>query len=213
MICPRCCESSTSISPVPLTHCVRDQQRRILHRLLTSTLERAEADYRHVYEDGAGLMRFVADLGMPQPRIFQVTAEFVINAELRRAFEKEELDLVRVAMLLEAAKRDGITLDGSGLGYTLREALDRGMGRLLSRLEVREAQKMNAAIRLVRMLPFEVNLWRVQNECYDGLRLPAVNANPELLREWEGLARNLRIAPEAVERPAREAQPEPVLAA
>jgi alpha-amylase/alpha-mannosidase (GH57 family) len=201
-------------TPYSLRSLFRDQQRRILNRLLTSTLERAESDYRHVYDNSVALMRFVADLDMPQPRIFQVTAEFVLNAELRRAFEAaEEIDVVRVAMLLEAARRDGITLDSAGLGYSLRLALERMMEHLLRSPEVHGARKMNATMRLVRMLPFDLNLWRVQNDCYRGLQQLGSEADPELLKEWEELARNLGIAPEAVEAEAREPAPaEPIAA-
>ncbi len=185
-------------TPYSLRSLFRDQQRHILNLLLTSTLERAEADYRHVYDDCAPLMRFVADMGMPQPRIFQVTAEFVINTEMRKAFEREELDLVRVAMLLEAARREGITLDGSGLGYALRHALERAMTRLLKEPNPVAVQKMIVAISLVRMLPFKVDLWRVQNDCYFGLQRLRSTADPDLLHAWEELARNLTINPDAV---------------
>ena len=197
-------------TPYSLRSLFRDQQRRILNLLLNSTLKRAEADYQHVYDDSAALMRFVADMGMPQPRIFQVTAEFVINTEMRRAFERDEFDLVRVAMLLEAARRDNVTLDGSGLGYSLRQALERMMRRLLEEPNLPLVQKINAAISLVRMLPFEVSLWRVQNDCYRGLQRLRANANAGVLHAWEELARNLGINPEAVQAPTEEPVPEPV---
>jgi alpha-amylase/alpha-mannosidase (GH57 family) len=200
-------------APYSLRSLFRDQQRRILNSLLNATLERATSDYRHVYDDSAALMRFVADLGMPQPRIFQVTAEFVLNAELRRAFEDPEIDLVKVAMLLEAVRRDAVTLDASGLSYTLRLALERMMARLLSEPDLAAAQKMNATMRLVSMLPFNVNLWRVQNDCYHGLPHIQAQGNAELKEQWKELARNLGIAPEAVQPAVKEMAPEEQLVA
>jgi len=160
-------------------------------------------------------MRFVADMGMPQPRIFKVTAEFVLNAELRRAFEQDDFDLLRVAMLLEAVRRDAVPLDSGGLSYTLRQAFERMMARLLEKTEVNGVRKMNAAVQLLRMFPFEINLWRIQNDCYRGLQQLRGKAEPELMRQWEELARNLGINPTAVEPMSEEPstpEPEPVAA-
>ena len=202
-------------APYSLRSLFRDQQRRILNSLLNATLERAESDYRHVYDDSVGFMRFVADMGMPQPRIFKVTAEFVLNAELRRAFEQDDFDLLRVAMLLEAVRRDAVPLDSGGLSYTLRQALERMMARLLEKTEVNGVRKMNAAVQLLRMFPFEINLWRIQNDCYRGLQQLRGKAEPELMRQWEELARNLGINPTAVEPMSEEPstpEPEPVAA-
>jgi hypothetical protein len=116
-------------------------------------------------------------------------------------------------MLLEAARRDNVSLDGSGLGYALRQALERAMMGLLSQPEAGAVQKMNATVALVHMLPFEVNLWRVQNDCYRGLQQLRPSGDSGLVYSWEELARNLGINPDLVGS-AEEAAPthEPVAA-
>ena len=131
---------------------------------------------------------------------------------MRRAFVRDDLDLVRVAMLLEAVRRDNVSLDGSGLGFALRQALERTMRRLLDNPNLPAVQKMKAAVGLVRMLPFEVNLWHVQNDCYRGLERLRGTAEPGILHAWEELARNLGINPEAAKSVAQEPALEPVVA-
>ena len=77
-----------------------DTQRRILDRILESTLTEAETAYRELYRHHAPLMRFMSDLGLPLPEAFKTTAEYVLNTDLRRTLTREPLDMQRVRELL-----------------------------------------------------------------------------------------------------------------
>ncbi|MGH7545698.1 MAG: DUF3536 domain-containing protein, partial [Gemmatimonadota bacterium] len=169
----------------------RDEQRRILHLLLEGALEEAESAYRHLYEDHAPLMRFVADLGNPLPKSFTMTAEFVLNTSLRRALEAETLDLERIETLLEEAGRWKVPLDAAGLRYALERTLD-AMAEWLRDGAADPAllQALSATTDLVGRLPFDVDLWKLQNEYYDlcttiypEMRPKAERGDPEA-RAW-----------------------------
>jgi hypothetical protein len=142
----------------------RDDQRRILIQILESNLADAEAVYRQLYERNAPLMRFLVDLGSPLPKSLQAAAEFSLNRSLRDALMAEEPPLERVHSFLEEAKGLKIALDGVGLGYTLKETLDRMAARFsagpgdLSLLE-----KLERLTDLACNLPFRVDLWKMQN--------------------------------------------------
>jgi hypothetical protein len=140
-------------------------------------------------------MRFVAELGAPQPPVFHVTAEFIINQQLRRVLQAPELDLLQVAMLLEAAKRDQVALDQSGLGFEMRVALERIMRRLQSQPDnLGLLQKAVAAVDLARLLPFYVDLWKVQNLYYEIMQkiaAPERAAQAENAAHWQKLFRKL----------------------
>jgi len=149
----------------------RDEQRRIVSTILDSTLREAERSFRQLYEQHAPLMRFLGELRTPPPQVLQMTAEFVLNGSLRRAFEDENLDLERIGSLLDAAQRERATLDGAGLSYALRHSLERMIRRLQagpSDLELLE--RLEAVVDLARSLPFEVDLWEVQNRYYQMLQ-------------------------------------------
>ncbi|MFQ5925927.1 MAG: DUF3536 domain-containing protein [Terriglobia bacterium] len=149
----------------------RDEQRKIVNLILDSTLGEAEAIYRQIYEHHAPLMSFLADLGTPLPKVFLMTSEFVLNTNLRRAFESEELDLERIAALLEGARREKIALDAGGLGYALEQSVERMAEQLLAEpTDLPRLQKLEAATELVRSLPFEVDLSRAQNIYYEMLQ-------------------------------------------
>jgi len=149
----------------------RDEQRRVVSIILDSTLGDAEGSFRQLYEQHAPLMRFLGELGTPPPRVLHMTAEFVLNASLRRAFEEQNFDLERIRSLLDAAQRERVTLDSAGLSYALRHSLERMIQRLQAGpAELEPLERLEAVVDLVRSLPFEVDLWEVQNRYYQMLQ-------------------------------------------
>jgi len=160
----------------------RDDQRRVLGRILESTLEAAATLYAQIYENHAPLMRFLAELNVPQPRAFLATAEFVINSRLRQALRSEETDLQAVRALHESAAREGVPLDGDSLGYALGRRLEELMERLRADPgDLELLQRADALAALAGALPFEVKLWQVQNAYFEllGAEYPARARGPE----------------------------------
>lgn len=150
-----------------LQHLFRDKQREILGIILDSTLEEVAADYRRIYERHAPLMRLLRELNIPQPRVLFSAAEFVINASLRRALAEKFPDLEHIRALLEEARSINIPLDGASLGYALKKTLERlGKEWRNNPLDTGLLERLGAACGLVHYLPFEVDLWKVQNIYY-----------------------------------------------
>jgi len=165
----------------------RDEQRRVLSIILDSTLGDLEGSFRQLYEQHAPLMRFLGELGTPPPRVLHMTAEFVLNASLRRAFEEENFDLERIRSLLDAAQRERVTLDSAGLSYALRYSLERMIQRLQAGpAEMESLERLEAVVDLARGLPFEVDLWEVQNRYYQMLQ----QVRPEFQTRDDDAGRN-----------------------
>ncbi len=151
-----------------LTSLFRDEQRRILDIILESTLADTEAIYRQLYETNAPLLRFLKDSGIPPPKGFYAAAEVVLNADLHRALKNEGFSPEQIDTLLDELSSEGITLDEETLEYTMRGNLER-LGEQLSAnpAELALLQKLEAGLSLLPSLPFQVNLWKVQNIYYD----------------------------------------------
>jgi hypothetical protein len=148
----------------------RDEQRKITDIIVGGTLAEAESSLRQLYEHHAPLLRFLSDLGQPLPKVLRVTGEFVLNTQLRRAFEEEPLDLERIRTLLKVAQREQAHLDGAGLGFVLQRNLERLAERLREQPDNTQlAAQLDGAVEMARDLPFEVSLWRVQNLYYEVL--------------------------------------------
>jgi alpha-amylase/alpha-mannosidase (GH57 family) len=160
----------------------RDEQRRILGLILESCLNRAEAAYRHIYESDAPLMYFVNSLNMPLPNRFRIAADVVLNIDLRRAFEKNNLDEERIRTLLDEAERLKIPLDGPALEFALRRTIER-LARYLAEnpTTLPLLENLNTAVTLTRSIPFPVDLWEAQHVFYDISR----NLYPRMREEME----------------------------
>ncbi|MCE5333555.1 MAG: DUF3536 domain-containing protein, partial [Desulfobacteraceae bacterium] len=191
-------------STYSLTSLFADARRKVLDIIMGPTLGEAEAAYSSIYEHHAPLMRFLAGSGMPRPQLLSVAADFCLNAKLRRVLQGEGLDSEVVKPLLEEARLAGATLDATALGLLLAGNIESLAEQLLEEPEdLSRLEKLNKAAQLVRTLPFEVNLWKTQNICYqilhahcpsfkDKADLGDKNAQ-ERLRHYEVLAENFSL--------------------
>ncbi len=145
----------------------RDEQRRILRTILSTTVAEAEAAYLQLYEDHAALMRFLSSLGTPMPREFTAAVEYAINSLLRRACAADVLDGERIRNLLNEAQLSNTSLDKTTLEFLLRhrlEVLARHFAKDPGNIE--KIEDLKKALHIARQMPFQVNLWSVQNDIY-----------------------------------------------
>jgi hypothetical protein len=145
-----------------------DTQRRILNRILESTLTEAETAYRELYRHHAPLMRFMSDLGLPMPEAFKTTAEYVLNTDLRRTLARHPLDMQRVRELMEEVQSAKVDLDTKGVGYALERSMER-VSRELAEAPEDETllSTLEALATIARSLSFDVDVWQVQNIYFD----------------------------------------------
>jgi hypothetical protein len=183
-----------------------DDQRHILNRIMKSTVATTEGVYGQVYETHAPMMRFLGDLRVPLPRAFLTAAEFALNSSLRNMFEdSENLDFAKINPLLEESGRLNIGLDATTLGFALRKTIKRMSERLVENPgDLQLMVKIEMAAGLARRLPFEVNIWKAQNNYYSMLHNIAPqfvdrhHAGDTEAQEWmshfTGLGRNLSVS-------------------
>jgi Domain of unknown function (DUF3536)/Glycosyl hydrolase family 57 len=177
--------------PYSLKSLFRDEQRRVLDRILASTLDEVEDEYRDVYRHHAPLMRFLKSLGTPPPAAFAAAAEYVLNLDLKRALTGPDLE--EVQRLLEEKEALGVRLDAKGLSYTLQHALERLAERLLQNPEDLDLlRRIEGTVALTRQPPFDADLWRVQNRCYE-LRRSVYPRQREKAEEDESAAEWVRL--------------------
>lgn len=145
----------------------RDEQRRIVRIILSSTVAEAEAAYLTLYEHHAALMRFINSLGTPMPREFTAAVEYAINSLLRRACSSDEVDEERIRNLLREAQVSNVSLDKTTLEFTLRRKIEVLGGRFATDpFDLEKLKNLKDALRIIRMMPFGVNLWAAQNQVY-----------------------------------------------
>jgi hypothetical protein len=197
-------------SAYSLTSLFRDEQLRILNRILQPALEQMETSLADIYHDHASLLHFLSRAGLPKPAPLSIAAQFAVNTGLRRSMEQEPIDAGKIRNLLELARTDMVVLDTDKLGYLADQRMKHAMVRLQH--DPGNITALEYALSLARTLhalPFGLNLWQAQNIWYDlhlqGSALLAA-ASPAALSNWEQrfpeLGRQLsinvdHIAPEA----------------
>jgi alpha-amylase/alpha-mannosidase (GH57 family) len=177
--------------PLSLRSLFRDEQRRVLDKILASSLDATEDELRDIYLHHAPLMRFLTSLGTPLPLSFRAAAELVLNVDLRRSVGHVDSDPEEVQRLLDEARGLDVHLDTKGLSYALEQSLDHLLERLSESPEdAALLRRMEAAVALARSSPFNADLWRAQNRFYEmrrtvlpAMRLKAGDGSMEAL-EW-----------------------------
>jgi alpha-amylase/alpha-mannosidase (GH57 family) len=154
-------------STYSLTSLFADEKRKVLNLIMEPTLREAEAAYGSLYEHHAPLIRFLKGAGAPLPKSLALAAELSLNAKVRGALQGEGLEPEVVQPLLEEARLAGATLDATALGLLLAGNVENLAGQLLEQPDdLSRLERLNKAAKLIRQLPFEVNLWKTQNICY-----------------------------------------------
>jgi alpha-amylase/alpha-mannosidase (GH57 family) len=173
----------------------RDEQRKILNIIIDSGP--AERAYRELYERIAPLLHFLASLDVPRPKAFRTAAEYVLNLDLRRAFENHATPQ-HIRQLLEEAAICGVELERDALSYALARHVVRFVAPLHdTAASATQLRELHALVSIARLLPFEVNLRAAQNLCYELAHTMypqqegRLSSGDRAAQEWVGVFREL----------------------
>jgi alpha-amylase/alpha-mannosidase (GH57 family) len=144
----------------------RDEQRKILELLISSTLEEFESAYRQMYYNSRILMGFLQDAGMPIPKAFYAAAEFALNLDMRRALgEKPDIGQIE-DMILQIRKWD-VPVNEIDLEFTARHRIEAMMRELYAGpSDLSLLITTGRVIALLKELPVDMNVWETQNIYY-----------------------------------------------
>jgi len=157
-----------------LWHLFRDEQRRILGRLMEETLTEIEDFSLQIYKKHFALLHFLQDINMPVPRNLAVLVEGVINHQLQWLFEEPSLDRQELERLIAEVTQLPVELDEKTLGQLAGNQLARQVeevARATGRPEL--LQELTETIGILETLPFDLDLWPAQ-KIYFALCRPLV---------------------------------------
>jgi alpha-amylase/alpha-mannosidase (GH57 family) len=170
----------------------RDERQRIVTQLVDSTLFDVDQVYGQVYEQQAGLVSFLGSLSMPLPPILRASAEFVLSNAVRRCLDSPEIALDSVRQLLDAARRQGITLADSSLGAAFRQKLEVLLNHWAKDpLNLKSLEKLDGLVSLAGSPPFDVDLWQPQTMYYEQLKMILSTKTSSMSEPWLGRFRGL----------------------
>ena len=123
----RCFDRHFGAQTYSLRSLFRDEQKRILEILLSSTLAEVESSLSAIYENQASLLHFLSQSKLPRPEALTVAATFAINAGMRKALEAEPIDAIQARSWLGLAKSDQVPLNKQLLSYIVDQKMKRVM--------------------------------------------------------------------------------------
>jgi alpha-amylase/alpha-mannosidase (GH57 family) len=147
-----------------LWHLFRDEQRKVLNQLLRSTMDGIEASLRKIYEENYPVMSFLRRLMMPLPKPFSAATEYLINLDLKRVFEDEELNIEKFENLMKEAKRWSVEIDKSTIGFTGTSWINCLMEKFKQQPEeIGLMERLENALTIFTAQNIKLDLWKAQN--------------------------------------------------
>jgi alpha-amylase/alpha-mannosidase (GH57 family) len=146
-----------------LKHLFRDEQRMIIDQLLQQSSKDIEASFRQLYENQYPVIQALSGLSMPLPDYFSILMQFILNRDLRKNIEGDEIDFKAMKRNVEEIMRWPVQVDKNMLGYLTGNKINSLTSEWRAEPEnVNILQTMNNILDILRPLDLKYNLWKSQ---------------------------------------------------
>jgi hypothetical protein len=144
-----------------------DEQRKIIQKILSVSIQKAESNYRQIYEDNYPALSFLVDNKISIPKSLQVAADVIITSEIRRTLKSERIDLKLLDRLINAAMKYSINLDDEVLSLEMCNIVEAEIEKLFEEPDnIELLEYIEFLVRVIGKIPVNFNLWRSQNIIY-----------------------------------------------
>ncbi len=160
----RLMESNFSTHNYSLWHLFRDEQRKVVNQIFETGLKEMDALFRQIYEHNYPIMLAMDEMNIPIPKYLASTVEFVLNIDIRRLLEEEEIDVEQLKKLAGEIKRWSFEVDRRMLNFIVSRKLNNLMEKFMETPEdVSILGNLDATLEIADALSLELDLWRAQN--------------------------------------------------
>lgn len=165
-------------------HLFRDEKRKILNQIIQLSLQKAENDFRDIYNVNYQLMTGIANIGMPIPNAYKSALEFVLNRDLQAFFTHgNRFNLREIQRLVSEFKKWKVRLTQQDrLHLQINEKIFQAISSLNTSEEgLQDLKLLNKVLECIGQLELNNEFWKSQNHYFFLL---------ERYRsmEWEGIS-------------------------
>jgi hypothetical protein len=147
-----------------LWHLFKDEQQKVLNKILITTLQDMETAFRQAYEFRYPIMQVMRDVNIPLPTSLEATIEFIVNLDLRRAIEGDGLQTDRLEKLVREVQKWSLDVDKTTLSFVASNRINALMeGLSESPDDLSLLSDLEAFLRVLSGLDLDLNLWKSQN--------------------------------------------------
>jgi alpha-amylase/alpha-mannosidase (GH57 family) len=145
-------------------HLFRDEQRRVLHKILQTPMQNISRSLRQVYEENSGLMSLLQAMHHPIPEQFLSAATHVVNENLERLFEDKTVDVNVLESLVQQITKWSLQIHREALRYKISGWVNARVEDIGNQpLDTQAIQTIRRMIETVEALHLELDLWKAQN--------------------------------------------------
>ncbi|MFH1874151.1 MAG: DUF3536 domain-containing protein [Pseudomonadota bacterium] len=147
-----------------LWHLFKDEQRKVLDQIVTSTLNEIGASFRQIFENNYPIMQVMHEMHIPLPRALKTVVEFTINNDLAMLLQQPELNLEKLQKVAQEFKKWETNLDQTTLGFMAQNKLDSLLNEYTTKVfDLKLLKQINAWFNLLKKMQLRVDLWNSQN--------------------------------------------------
>ncbi len=171
-------------------HLFRDEQRKVIHQILEFNHVGIEASYRKIYEDNNPVMNFLSSINIPIPKPIFLAVEHIVNVDMKRVFERNEVDVEKLKRLILEANRWGIHLDTAALKYDVSLWVTSLMEK--TQQDPKDPSlfvKITDVLELLESLSLNLDFWKAQN-IYFSLKEQLSAEMDDKVKRGDGSAKN-----------------------
>lgn len=145
-------------------HLFRDDQRRILNKVLQNSLSGIETLFKQVFENNYPLIQAFTHFQNKIPKQLKIPVDYVFNNELQQIIKSENVDIGKLRNIADEIKRFSVLLDKITIGFIASVKIT-ALAELLAQ-NPQDEKLMKVIIELIDIfntLEVPVDDWRAQN--------------------------------------------------
>ncbi|HDZ62808.1 MAG TPA: DUF3536 domain-containing protein, partial [Nitrospirae bacterium] len=147
-----------------LRHLFKDERKKIMDQILQLTYEDIETSYRQIYENNYSILNHFHSLDLRLPRPFATSVEYVLNTDLKKVFESDELDMDKLNRLIDDVKKWSVRIDTATVGTAVSSLIDSLMEGLNDQTkDLRPLDIVCEVLAILKPLSLTPDLWKAQN--------------------------------------------------
>jgi alpha-amylase/alpha-mannosidase (GH57 family) len=158
-------------APYSLRSLFKDEQRRILTEILSSTREDLESRFRLITERYTPLMKFLRSAGAPLPPALETARDFVLQSDILVQLAAEPMNLAHLQTMLEEARSQVPHILDANVSFAVKNRMEQLIQQLAAQpADLDRIETLEHLAELVMPLPLGLNLWKVQNTYWEMLQ-------------------------------------------
>jgi hypothetical protein len=123
-----------------------------------------EAAFPQINEHHYPIMQAMKKIGIPLPKFFSTTWEFILNTDIKKELEKEKTNISRLKNLVQEIERWSFEIDKTTLGFEASRKTLKLMKVLYARPEdIALLRTIVSIFKILHPLSLKLRLWKAQN--------------------------------------------------